>query len=348
MKYLLIPFFSLFTIVIFGQKKIDLDKTRVEVAHIFLPKYVVPDIDKRTYKRDLKINFKFDDFFNKEPVKGIELYGFTLTNDIPTVKIEASIDDVSFITVSKVERVEEKKDNAGKVISKKYYYKAVGRYKAMGNYSIWGPSVASQGASEQIDAGSLNTELTRETGEFDNYSKAYEQFNNLRNKFLDEVKSEYVRSATETVKNIASKHFGLTKRTYSEVFWLLDTKEHPEYAKHQELKGKIKLAVETMAGPFDQIAEFRKEIEPILAYFEECKKKYTEDSKKDKKMRYASFYNKMQLYYIAEMPDEAIKEAEALILNEYDESDGKNMIRLAKLLKEELNNCTLKTRHFKI
>jgi hypothetical protein len=56
----------------------------------------------------------------------------------------------------------------------------------------------------------------------------------------------------------------------------------------------------------------------------------------------------MILYYIAEMPDEAMKEAEGLILNDYDTSDGKSMLRLAKNLQEELKNTTLKTRHFKI
>lgn len=333
--------------MVYGQKKIDLDKYHLDVTHIALPKFVVQDIEKRTFQCDLKINFKHDDFFNREPASKIKLPGFTLSNAIPTVKVEVTLEDVSFYTVDKIERVVEVKDKAGVVVSKKYYYKAVSRYKCNGKYMLMGPSSGSNGAAEQVDAGSLNTELTRETAEFDSYSKAYEQFNSIRPKLLEEVKNEYVNNSANFINKTLTYHYGLLKHTYTDHFWLLDTKAHPENEKHQALKGTLKLALAKVSAT-ESLDDFRKEIEPILAYFEECKTKYPEDSKKDIKMRFASFYNKMTLYYIAEMPQEAIKEAEGLILNDYDTSDGTTMIRLVKSMEESFKTAGVKTRHFKI
>jgi hypothetical protein len=170
---------------LFAQRKIDLDKYWIKCEFVDLPKFIVKDFEKRTFQKVFRVNFKNTDFFNKEPEKNIRLAGFQPSSSIPTVKIEVDLDDVSFYTVDKIERVEDIKDKDGKVVSKKYYYKAVGTYKAFGKYSLLGPSSGSNGASEQIDGGSLNTEIKRETGEFDSYSKAYEEFNRNRDKNLD-------------------------------------------------------------------------------------------------------------------------------------------------------------------
>ncbi len=62
-------------------------------------------------------------------------------------------------------------------------------------------------------------------------------------------------------------------------------------------------------------------------------------------MRYSAFYNKAKIYYYLDMPQEMMAEAEGLIKNGYDESDGKQLLETARQLVEEFKKTGLDTRH---
>lgn len=83
-----------------------------------------------------------------------------------------------------------------------------------------------------------------------------------------------------------------------------------------------------------------------MSYFEELKGKYKGSDKREQKMRYSAYYNLAKLYYLLDRPDDSEKEALGLIQNGFDTSDGEQFVRMAKVLREDLNRQRMDTRHF--
>jgi hypothetical protein len=65
-------------------------------------------------------------------------------------------------------------------------------------------------------------------------------------------------------------------------------------------------------------------------------------------MRYASFYNLAVLYYYLDDPDNMMKEAQGLRLNDYDSRDADGFEKTAVWLKNLFQTTNIHTRHFSI
>ena len=90
------------------------------------------------------------------------------------------------------------------------------------------------------------------------------------------------------------------------------------------------------------------EIAPAIAIYENQIKNFAEDNKKHKKVRYAAYYNLMKIYYNADDLENAEKNANLLIKNEYDEKDGKEMIESIETRKKLLAINKTNTSHFQV
>ena len=95
--------------------------------------------------------------------------------------------------------------------------------------------------------------------------------------------------------------------------------------------------------PLDDV---KKSLGPVIKYYESIKKKYSSNSKADRKMRYASYFNLAKIYYYLDEPDAAMREAGELSMNEYDEKDGKRLEAMATELKTILKLNKFHSRHF--
>lgn len=65
-------------------------------------------------------------------------------------------------------------------------------------------------------------------------------------------------------------------------------------------------------------------------------------------MRYASFFNLAKIHYYLDDPDAAMQAAGELMLNEYDEKDGRRLEAAATELKLLLKQNKFTSRHFPI
>lgn len=96
------------------------------------------------------------------------------------------------------------------------------------------------------------------------------------------------------------------------------------------------------------IDKAKQKLKPVIDYFESIKQNYTSSSKHDRKMRYAGYYNLAVLYYYLDVPQLMMKEAQGLILNDYDSRDGKDFERTAIWLRDLFQTNNIYTRHFSI
>ena len=76
------------------------------------------------------------------------------------------------------------------------------------------------------------------------------------------------------------------------------------------------------------------------------KKKYSSNSKADKKLRYASYYNLAKIYWYLDDPDAGLKEANELVINGFDAKDGRGLEAGATNLKMQLRLAKRDSRHF--
>ena len=92
----------------------------------------------------------------------------------------------------------------------------------------------------------------------------------------------------------------------------------------------------------------REQLKPVINYFEKIKTEYDGTSKHDRKIRYASYFNLAVLYYYLDDPQSMMKEANGLVLNDFDARDGKNLEETASWLKNLFQESNIYTRHFPI
>ena len=86
----------------------------------------------------------------------------------------------------------------------------------------------------------------------------------------------------------------------------------------------------------------------MINYYEAIKKRYSSNSKADKKMRYASYFNLAKIYYYLDDPEAAMREACELMLNEFDEKDGKRLEAAATDLQILMKQNKFTGRHFRL
>jgi hypothetical protein len=165
------------------------------------------------------------------------------------------------------------------------------------------------------------------------------------------VTSEIMRRvATNTFEDISNRlttNYGYVQRTVNDFMWILDSRKHPEYDSHRRAFALVKQAMFQMNAdePTDKVREMLK---PAIDYFEKVKRMYPSTNKKERKLRYASYYNLAKIYIYLDDPDAAMREATALVMNDFDARDGHMLESAANDLKWLLQQNKVKSRHFPV
>ena len=182
------------------------------------------------------------------------------------------------------------------------------------------------------------------------YSNPVDASNNFNNKIL-EVKSnlskQLVNGAISNLNSYLNSNYGYAIQKVNDIFWVLNNKKHPEYGEHQKAWNNFKNAIVLMS-PDESLDKVKDKMKPVIAYYEKVKTIYTGSDKEAKKLRYASYYNLAKIYLYLDNPAAAMREADALAMNDYDESDGRNLRAVAESLDEQLKRNNASSRHFPV
>ncbi len=356
-------------------QRVDLDRFSFDYSHIVLPReYLEPD--QRTFGVRVNAVTAITRVMPAESVYDrININGFQRTETAPTVGITVTMGDVRFQRSETTTRTEEVKDKEGKVTGRNYYYKLTARYSVSGNYQITGPPPTGAPAEEpkkaepaapvktnrfltnvvtsdapatvqgkRVGWGIFPSEMVFVSDEFRNSGDAEKYFTINRSSIQNELITNYVNAAIASVNADANGLFGYTPMSGRDFLWILDSKKHPEYEIQQEA---IKAVKELMKGmkATESTAVLATNLEPLLAYFSSLKTKYASNEKADKKIRYSAYYSLATLYYHLDQPDKVIEEANGLIKNDYDRTDGERFVEKAEEVKKSLAKHHLTERH---
>jgi hypothetical protein len=342
-KATLTVFFTYLFISLCAQR-VDLDRFNFTVSYRDFPDEPLPPAYKTFNVRieaapSLGLGYTTSSLENM-----INIEGMKKVTGTGHVTILCILDDIVFEKGGTKERVDVRKDRQG-VESRRSYFSSEMVYSFSARASVYdykGNTILSNYI--------LSSRDDRRMYKTPEYANPVEVANYCNNNIL-EIKSnlakQLVNGAVSNLNATLNTRYGYTIQRVNDIFWILNNKKHPEYAEHQKAWNNFKNAV-VMINANEPLDKVREKMKPVIDYFEKLKTVYTASDKEGRKLRYASYYNLAKIYLYLDDPASAMKEADALAMNDYDESDGRNLRVVAERLDEQLKKNNASTRHFAV
>ncbi len=344
MKKLYLSVFFLFPLVLVAQKSVDLDRYKFSVQYRSLPKLRL-DSSYRTYNVEVEGTKMMQSFLqNMSPGKTVLLEGWRKLNQDGHLNIKVKLGDLLPESVSVKERIETLKNRAGQITGTKIYYlqEVVYTFEATANITDYkGVHVMDQSLA---DRGYKQVYSSPEFA-FKPLAEGYFVLNSLT--ITKDLFQNCVTRAMHYLSDQITENFGFEEVTANDFMWIVDSRKHPEYAAHRNAFQQMNEVLFNMNAS-SSIAGVREQLKPVIDYFEKVKKTYTSTNKHDRKIRYASFFNLAVLYYYLDDPQAMMKEANGLVLNDFDARDGRGFEQTATWLKNLFQQTNIYSRHFNI
>jgi hypothetical protein len=339
----LLTFVLLLPVMVFSQK-VDLDRFKFTSQFRTLPAVVV-DSSYHTYHVSVETSRLMQAYLSDmTPEKSVILEGWKMLKKNGHLAIHVKLEDLLPESFSVKEREEIIKDRLGKETGRRKLYtqEVVYTFSALADVSDY------KGAQiENIELVSRNNKQVYRSPEFAIRAMAEGYFlvNSLT--LSEQLYKNCVNSAMNNLSARINHDFGYSVTTITEHMWILDSRKHPEYQAHRQAFLTCSEVLFRISAD-RSLDGVREELKPAIDYFESIKRKYPSTSKHDRKMRYASYYNLAVLYYYLDDPQAMLKEANSLILNDYDAKDGRSLANTALYLKNLFMETKLNSRHFAI
>jgi hypothetical protein len=322
-------------------QKVDLDPYNFTYEYRDLPHTII-DPNLKTYRVSVDAAGAIQRAMSNEVIADrLELQGFRRSPNDADVRIMAHFDDLIINSNKVVENVYESKEKDG-TVHKTYSYYLTLEYTVRGYASV----TARDGHTliKEFSAFSGNTKNWSSTT-YKTRSEAESYYYNNKNSIVNNLANERINEAIVTINNSINYDMGFPVEKDPAFLWLVANKkhtEHEEMVKRWEVLKPVLLAINANGLTEDT----KLKINAMIDYFNSMKTKYAGEDKGEKKIRYAAFYNNAMLYMIMDQPENAIKECDGLIANDYDPKDGTHMKERAEKLIELFQKNNIYTRHF--
>ncbi|MGK2861719.1 MAG: hypothetical protein ACSLE0_07275 [Chitinophagaceae bacterium] len=323
---------------------VDLDRFKFSSQFRSLPSFRL-DSSYHTYHVSVEATRLMQGYLSDmTPEKSVTLEGWRMLKKDGHLSIQVKLEDLLPESISVKEREEIIKDKAGKETGRRKLFsqEVVYTFSAFADVSDY------KGAHiENINLANRNYKQVYTSPEFAirQIAEAYFMVNSLT--VTEKLYRNCINRAMNILTTRLNNDFGYAVQTVNDHMWILDSKKHPEYRAHRQAFLTISEVLFSISAN-KSLDGVREQLKPAIDYFESIKKKYTSTGKRDRKLRYASYYNLAVLYYYLDDPQAMKKEASGLILNDFDAKDGRAFEASALYLKNIFLQTGLNTRHFEI
>jgi hypothetical protein len=340
--------FTLLTLAVVShasaQKKADLDKYSFTATYRDLPRMGL-DTSFKTFSIQTVLTRNSSYMMKDEqPDERIYITGWKKLPSHAHIMVDVRMEDIQIEKSDVKERIQILKNKEGKEIGQQSFYSTEIIYSFASMMRV--NDFRGKEIMQRVLT-SRNSPKVYRTKEFNSRAEALTAFVSNVYAVTSLITSNEINRSMNEVNDLLNANLGYGTRTVNDYLWILDTKKHPEYKAHKQAFISFKQAMFQMRAdkPLDEVKEMLK---PSIAYFERVISKYYTESKADRKMRYASYYNLSKIYYYLDMPNEALFEAGQLMINDYDEKDGRGLEAAANDLKYLLELNKTDTRHFAV
>lgn len=272
----------------------------------------------------------------------IAVEGLKRVDGLAHIMLSINVGDFMLESSDINERVEVSKDKDGKETGRTYYYTVVVTYS-------WEAScTAKDYKGKTLYSTGLRARSSKATWTSKEYGKRGEA-RDFYNNNVQEIKGQLIRKEVGDhiayINRTTSAEYGYPVKKDSDFFWVMDSKKHPEQDAQQEVIRSFRNVIGSVT-PEEFPQSVKDTLQAAITYFDGIATKYATSDKADKKLRYGAYYNKAKIYLFLDNPEAAIKEADALIANDYDSGDGKRLKKEAEELRESLKKNNMTARHF--
>ncbi len=336
--------FVLLAIASTNAQKIDLDKETINTTLMNFPSRDV-DSSFQTFSYTFKgVNTLAAWGINSEEAqeKYIKLDGYTPVPSGGDLHLEINLSAINFLGSDVVSRVEKTKDKAGRETST-YYYRHVLTYEM--NFSWKMLDRNGKDVSRIPFVTLLSQTKKHQSDEFKTYKEASDSYYNNRVSVNRSIATKEILDNLSGMQNDMNRLFGYRPSKEKFKLWVLASSSHPEYQDQQDNYNLVKTTFENISVG-GVTAENLDALAPALDYYKSIPGKYAADEKAHIKLRYAAYYNLGVIHLHLDQFDEAVKNANLLILNDYDKGDGKDIMKEVGNVKELLEKKKYRSRRF--
>lgn len=344
MKKLYILTFCFLPLLSTAQKSVDLDHHRFKVQYRSLPAIRL-DSTYRTYDVQVETTQLMQSLLHDmSPENSVVLEGWRKLPQDGHITIKVRLGDLVPGSVSVKERVVTTKNGNGQVTGTKtfYYQEVVYTFAATANiYDYKGMHIMDQELADR------NYKQVYRSPEFAlrPMAEGYFLVNSLA--VTKELYRNSVNRAMHYLSERITDNFGFSEVTVNDYMWIIDSRKHPEYSAFRQVFRQMNEVLFNMDAN-TPIEGVREKLKPVIDYFEKIRRDYSSNNRHDRKIRYASYFNLAVLYYYLDDPQSMMREANGLVLNDFDTKDGKAFERTATWLKNLFQQNNIYTRHFSI
>ena len=344
MKKLILVFFTaLFFSSGFAQR-VDLDRFNFTASYRDFPDEPLP-AEYKTYNVRIEASPSLGLGYSATNLENlISIEGLKKVTGTGHITIIAMLDDIVIEKTETKERVQVTKDKNNVEVRKSFFATEM-TYSFSARATVYdykGNTVVSNYILFERE-----NKRTYKAAESSNPVEAANNFNNKVLEIKSNLSKQLVNGAVSNLNSYLNTNYGYAIQKVNDIFWVLNNKKHPEYSEQQKAWNNFKNAIVLM-NPDESLEKVKEKMKPVIAYYEKVKTIYTGSDKEAKKIRYASYYNLAKIYLYLDDPVAAMREADALSMNDYDESDGRNLRAIAENLDEQLKRNNASTRHFPV
>ncbi len=330
--------------VLTAQKSVDLDRYSFSVQYRSLPKLRL-DSTYRTYNVEMEGTQLMQSFLqDMSPEKSVLLEGWRKLAEEGHITIKVKLGDLLPGSASVKERTVTNKNGNGVITGTKTYYYQEVVYTFEANAVITdykGTHIMDQPLADR------GYKQVYRSPEFTLRPLAEGYFIVNSISITKDLYRNCVNRAMHYLSDQITDNFGFSEVTSKDFMWIIDSRKHPEYAAHRKAFQQMNEVLFSMNAS-NSIEGAREQLKPVIDYFDKIKKTYTSTNKHDRKIRYASYFNLAVIYYYLDDPQEMMKEANGLELNDFDAKDAKGFVQTATWLKNLFQQTNIYTRHFSI
>jgi hypothetical protein len=342
MKKVYTVLLSIFFTYIAYCQRVDLDKYNFNASYIELPRKAI-DTGFRTFFVEIDASSGIQkDLEHENPGELIYIKGWKKLPGNGHVRIATRLEDVFIENIEVKERIEVLKDKEGKETGKRshYYIQLLYTFAAYAKVTDY-----KDNRLATLTLADRDSRQIYKSQEFSSFIEAslYYKFKGFD--LTKEIGKRAVRNAMYYLSNTMTNDFGFSHRSVNDFLWILDSKKHPEYIAHRKAWLAFKQAIFQMSAE-EPLDEVKRSLVPVIRYYETIKRRYSSDSKADRKLRYASCFNLAKIHYYLDDPEAAMREAGELMVNEFDERDGRRLEAAATELRDIFRQSKYTSRHF--
>jgi hypothetical protein len=284
-------------------------------------------------------------FMNElEPARMVQREGWRKLPVDGHINIRIQMEDLLPESFNVVERVEDIRDRQGKVTGQRRLYAQEMTYTFAARASI-----TDYKGIHIMDRQLANRErkMVFRSPEFQvrQLAEGYFLLNSM--KVTQDLIRQNVTRAMNNLSAELTQNFGYAAVTLNDHLWIVGSRKHAEYDAHRKAFREMTSALFGLDAN-TPVNGLREKLKPVIDYFEGVKKRYNTQSKHDRKLRYASYFNLAVIYYYLDDPASMMHEAQGLILNDFDSRDGRGFEQVAMRLREQMQIANVSSRHFPI